>query len=72
MLLRLRDIGFAGYVNVRDPAAGLALEDEGFYASDGEKEFPVNVSRAGRYTIYIRGNLADPYSGSVRMAIGPP
>jgi hypothetical protein len=70
--LRLRDIGFAGYVNVRDPAGGLALKDTAFFVSDGEREFPVSVSRKGRYTIYMRGNAADPYSGAVRMELGPP
>ncbi len=71
-LLRLRDIELDGFVNVRDPGSGLVLENETFDANQGEAEFPLNVSRTGTYTIYIRPNAADPSGGAVRIELGPP
>jgi TIR domain len=70
--MRLRDIELDGFVNVRDPAKGLALEDTEFSADQGDQEFRVNVSRTGPYTIYLRPNAADPSGGAVQLELGPP
>ena len=72
MLLRFTDIELDGYVNVRDPAGEFALEDTDFSGDGGERQFPVDVSRTGTYTIHIRGNLANPSGGALRMELGPP
>jgi hypothetical protein len=70
IILRFLNIELNGFVNVRDRAGGLALKDTAFFASDGEREFRVNVSRPGTYTIHIRTNGIS--SGAVRMDLGSP
>jgi hypothetical protein len=70
LVLSLLDIELDGYVNVRDPSGGLALNDTGFFGSEGERTFPVNASRNGTYTIHIRTN--DLSSGSFRLELDSP
>lgn len=70
IILRFLEVELDGYVNVHDPDGGLALKKTEFLAADGGREFRVNVTRTGTYTIYIQGNDLD--TGAVRMELGAP